>query len=163
MALPSAPKWHIALPLEDKGVVEIDLIDTGVPHAILFTKDIDAFPLNDIAPLIRHHERLKPAGANVTVVQCLHEQQIAIRTFERGVEAETLACGSGATAAAISANKRGYCKAPITVRFASQEEVEISFSDMLSYKDLMMSGPAHHIYDGSLSLRNLSHFAKFYS
>ena len=78
---------------------EVFAVNTGVPHAVIFTDDPDSFPLAEIGPLIRHHASF-PEGANVNIVVREGEDLLSIRTFERGVEDETLSCGTGATAAA---------------------------------------------------------------
>lgn len=78
-----------------------DLAITGVPHAALYVDDIEQVDMARLAPAIRHHERFQPRGMNVNFVQVLGEGHIAVRTFEFGVEAETLACGTGSVTAAL--------------------------------------------------------------
>lgn len=79
----------------------LDYLMTGVPHAITYVQDVDRVEVAHWGPQIRHHERFQPRGANVNFVQVLEEGRIAVRTFEFGVESETLACGTGSAAAAI--------------------------------------------------------------
>jgi len=78
-----------------------DFAVTGVPHVIAYVDDVDAVDVAHWGPSLRHHERFQPRGANANFVQVLGEGRIALRTFEFGVEAETLACGTGSAAAAI--------------------------------------------------------------
>ncbi|MDH7593436.1 MAG: diaminopimelate epimerase [Methanomicrobiales archaeon] len=81
-------------------------VNTGVPHAVIPVEDVARVDLGRIGPIVRHHQTF-PEGANVNLVQHLGESKIRIRTYERGVEAETLSCGTGATAAAAVAHRLG--------------------------------------------------------
>ena len=78
-----------------------DYLVAGVPHAITYVDDVDAVEVAHWGRLLRHHEHFQPRGANVNFVQVIGVGEIAVRTFEFGVEAETLACGTGSAAAAI--------------------------------------------------------------
>jgi len=78
-----------------------DYAVTGVPHVVTYVDDVDAVDLPHWGPAIRHHPDFQPRGANANFVQLIREGQIALRTWEFGVEAETLACGTGSAAAAI--------------------------------------------------------------
>jgi len=85
---------------------KLDYLITGVPHVITYVPDVSEVDVARVGPPIRHHERFRPRGANVNFVQVLGEGRIAMRTFEFGVEGETLACGTGSAAAAIMAALR---------------------------------------------------------
>jgi diaminopimelate epimerase len=76
-------------------------VNTGVPHVVCFVKDLNNFDVKAIGQAIRYHKKFKPAGTNVDFVRILDEKNLEIRTYERGVEDETLACGTGAVASAI--------------------------------------------------------------
>jgi diaminopimelate epimerase len=93
---------------------EVFAVNTGVPHAVIFVNDVDALNIQAIAPEIRKHPSF-PKGANVNFVQTLGKDTVKIRTFERGIEDETLSCGTGATAAAAVAQHLGYVGTPVTV------------------------------------------------
>ena len=80
----------------EKGFVHF--VNTGVPHAIQFVEDPSSIHLNDFGPWLRHHPLFQPKGVNASVAKIFSDQKIQIRTFERGVEGETLACGTGALA-----------------------------------------------------------------
>ena len=102
-------------------------MDTGVPHAILFVDDVAGVDVCKQGSAIRHHETYKPKGTNADFVQLLGKNAIALHTYERGVEDETLACGTGACAAAIiTALVHGYTP-PIRVRVASGDTLTIHF------------------------------------
>lgn len=79
----------------------LNYINTGVPHAVLFVENLDDVNVAEIGRALRYHCEFQPEGANVDFVEVLDRVHIRVRTYERGVEAETLACGTGVTAAAI--------------------------------------------------------------
>lgn len=93
---------------------EVFAVNTGVPHAVVFVQDTDALNLEKAGPPIRHHATF-PRGANVNFVQRMGNNALKVRTFERGVEEETLSCGTGATAAAAVAHHLGFVTSPVTV------------------------------------------------
>ncbi len=91
----------------DGDLVDCDYILTGVEHLVVYVDDIEAAPVARLGPLLRHHDCFtQPRGVNVNFVQVLGEGELAIRTYEYGVEAETLACGTGSASAAILAARR---------------------------------------------------------
>jgi diaminopimelate epimerase len=92
---------------EKIGEFDVYAVNTGVPHAVIFVEAIDSVNIAAVAPQIRHHASFLK-GANVNFVQRTGDDSITIRTFERGVEEETLSCGTGATAAAAMVHKLGY-------------------------------------------------------
>jgi len=100
----------------DSGEVAIELaaesvvgraVDAGVPHFVVFVDGVADAPLERWGPALRRHERFGPAGTNVDLVALAPDGHLDLRTWERGVEGETLACGSGAVAAAVAARVRG--------------------------------------------------------
>jgi diaminopimelate epimerase len=102
-------------------------LDTGVPHAILFVEDVAGVDVRKRGAAIRYHEVFKPKGSNADFVQLLGGNAIALRTYERGVEDETLACGTGACASAIiTALVHGYTP-PLKVHVASGDTLTIHF------------------------------------
>lgn len=124
-------------------------LNTGVPHAILFVDDIEAVEVEKLGPEIRHHSFFNPKGSNVNWVQILNDHEIAIRTFERGVEGETLACGTGSTAAALAASMLYQLNSPLNVRTKSNETLTIHFSKKNNkFHDVWMCGPAIKIFEG---------------
>jgi diaminopimelate epimerase len=86
--------------LVDGKPLDFDFINTGVPHALVWVEDIEQVEVARLGRLIRFHDYFKPAGTNVNFVQSLPDGRLSVRTYERGVEGETLACGTGAVAAA---------------------------------------------------------------
>ncbi|HVN65540.1 MAG TPA: diaminopimelate epimerase [Methanomicrobiales archaeon] len=120
-------------------------VNTGVPHAVVFVDEVGAVEMAELAPAIRNH-RTFIAGANVNFVEKSGENILHIRTYERGVEAETLSCGTGAMASAAVARKLGMVGdtvrvetvgGPLTIRLGEKNEME---------------GPARTVFTGSLEL-----------
>lgn len=94
---------------------DLYFLNTGVPHAIQFVKDVSKIEIKKVGAAIRYHEAFKPKGTNANFVEVVDARTIKIRTYERGVEDETLACGTGSTAAAIAAAYAHGCKSPVKV------------------------------------------------
>lgn len=87
--------------------IKVSFVDTGVPHAVVFVEGLEKINPEEIGPEIRHHDEFKPKGANVNFVELIDDANIKIRTYERGVEGETLACGTGSVASAIISRVEG--------------------------------------------------------
>jgi diaminopimelate epimerase len=135
------------------GSVEIHSLDTGVPHAVLFVPDADQAMVQPLGAEIRHHPHFAPRGTNVNFVQVLGPGQIRVRTYERGVEGETLACGTGVTASAlIAAELRGF-PSPVQVRVQSGDTLEISFERAGGqFTNVGLAGPAEFVFEGRIEV-----------
>jgi diaminopimelate epimerase len=135
------------------GMATVHSINTGVPHAVLFVPDADKAMVQELGPQIRRHSHFAPRGTNVNFVQLTGPNQIRVRTFERGVEGETLACGTGVTASAlISARVHGF-KSPVRVRVQGGDDLEVSFRETgNSFTEVRLSGPADFVFDGRVSI-----------
>jgi diaminopimelate epimerase len=120
---------------------DVRAVNTGVPHAVVFVEDVDSVELEGLAPPIRNHATF-PKGANVNFVQVTGKNSLKIRTFERGIEGETLSCGTGATAAAAMAHKLGLV--------GDEVEVETPGGLLVIYlgKETRMKGPATTVFSG---------------
>jgi len=103
----------------------VDFINTGVPHALVWVEDLEAIDLPTLGPLIRFHPQFQPAGTNVNFVQLKEGGVLSIRTYERGVEGETLACGTGAVAAASLAYLKHNLTPPIPVQTRGGERLTV--------------------------------------
>ncbi len=138
--------------ITSSGEIEIHSVNTGVPHAVLFVKDADKTMVSELGQEIRHHDHYAPAGTNVNFVQLTGNNSIHVRTYERGV-GETLACGTGVTAAGlITAKLHGY-NSPISVRVLGGDNLGVTFeTDSDSFKNVQLSGPADFVYTGQIEI-----------
>jgi diaminopimelate epimerase len=128
---------------EQIGEYEVFAVNTGVPHAVIFVPSVDAVDIKAVSPGIRHHTTF-PSGANVNFVEKTGNDEIRIRTFERGVEDETLSCGTGATASAAVAHKHGFTGEKVHV------ETEGGPLNIFLGKDTFMEGPASTVFTGTI-------------
>jgi diaminopimelate epimerase len=126
------------------GEFDVYALNTGVPHAVVFVDSVDSVDVAAAAPPIRHHATFKN-GANVNFVQRTGEDTIAIRTFERGVEEETLSCGTGATAAAAVVHRLGYT-GPVVHVETRGGPLTVYLAD-----GAKMEGPAATVFSGSIT------------
>jgi diaminopimelate epimerase len=126
------------------GDYEVYAVNTGVPHAVIMVDAVDAIDVEAVAPAIRHNPTF-PKGTNVNFVEKTGENSIRIRTFERGVEGETLSCGTGATASAAVVHKLGYAGDVV--------EVETRGGPLTIYlrDGVKMQGPATTVFSGVIS------------
>ncbi len=105
----------------------IDSLNTGVPHAVVFTDDIENIDLPRIGKGIRYHDTFAPAGTNVCFVQVNPDGSLVVRTYERGVEGETLACGTGVVASALLASRKHGLKSPVSALTRGGEVLKVYF------------------------------------
>jgi len=129
------------------GLTSIYSINTGVPHVVMVKNSIDDIDIVKIGREIRYHDRFSPAGTNVNFVCHIKDNTIAIRTYERGVEDETLACGTGAAASAIVMAHKMKLDSPLSVLTRSGEYLNIFFKEKEGqYYDIYLEGDARIIY-----------------
>jgi len=128
-------------------------VNTGVPHAVVLTNEINATPVIEWGRAIRHHQMFMPAGTNVNFVQVIGPDHLHVRTYERGVEDETLACGTGAVASAIVASRNDLVSSPTSITTTGGEPLIIHFSEKVdtAIDEVFLEGPAHFIYEGQLN------------
>lgn len=136
----------------------LHFINTGVPHTVILVNDAGNVPVSDWGREIRFHETFQPAGTNANFAQLVSHDTVMVRTYERGVEGETMACGTGAVASALVAALLQQAKPPVTVITSGGEELTIHFSIKEEGNDrqldldagIYLEGPAHVIYEGQL-------------
>ncbi len=135
------------------GDTTIHSLNTGVPHAVLYVPDADQAMVMQLGPEIRRHAHFAPRGTNVNFAQVLGPNHIRVRTFERGVEGETLACGTGVCASAmISARVHGF-RSPVKVQVQGGDTLEVSFTDSGDgFDNVRLSGPADFVFTGRVEL-----------
>lgn len=150
--MPDPSDLKLAYPLKlSKRSLEISSINTGVPHAVIMVERVADVDVVTLGREIRLHQAFAPAGTNANFVQRGKGSAIEIRTYERGVEDETLACGTGAIASAIVSASRFNMNSPIDIKTRSGVHLTIYFdaSDD-QFKDIYMEGDARIIYIGEL-------------
>ncbi|OIP46800.1 MAG: diaminopimelate epimerase [Deltaproteobacteria bacterium CG_4_10_14_3_um_filter_60_8] len=137
----------------------IHAINTGVPHAVHFVDDLAATPVFAWGRLLRDHPEFQPAGANVNFVQTLGPASLKVRTYERGVENETMACGTGAVAAALVSALLGQAVSPVAVTTSGGDRLLVHFrlipEDTPTVTEVFLEGPAHFVYEGQLGKESL--------
>jgi diaminopimelate epimerase len=135
------------------GAQTLHSLNTGVPHAVLFVPDADKAMVLQLGPEIRRHPYFAPKGTNVNFVQLLGPGHIRVRTFERGVEGETLACGTGVTASALIAARLHGFASPVEVRVQGGDQLEVSFKeDRGQFAEVQLTGPAEFVFEGRIAL-----------
>lgn len=135
------------------GAATIHSLNTGVPHAVLYVPDADSAMVQTLGPEIRRHAQFGPHGTNVNFVQVLGANHIRVRTFERGVEGETLACGTGVTASALISARLHKFTSPVKVQVQGGDTLEVSFRDTgEGFADVRLTGPADFVFAGSVEV-----------
>jgi diaminopimelate epimerase len=153
MTSPHSLRLDVAIEIQGR-MLRAHAINTGVPHVVVvWDDDIDKAPVRDQGSIIRHHRAFAPAGTNVNFVNVIDSQTIAVRTYERGVEDETLACGTGAVASAILMARIGRARPPVAVRVRSGTTLAVGFElKGDEAKSVTLEGEAVVLFDGELNL-----------
>jgi len=127
-------------------------INTGCPHLVVFTERLpDDGQFAAAAPGLRHHPELAPAGANVDFVEVADPHRLRIRTFERGVEGETLASGTGCLAAALAAASRALAASPVVCLVRGGAPLKVRFTRTAQgFTDVSLEGEARLIAAGTV-------------
>jgi diaminopimelate epimerase len=122
-------------------------VNTGSPHHIKMVDEIGAVDVTKEGSMIRYGDQYQPGGTNVNFVEP-KGNQVQVRTYERGVEDETLSCGTGVTAVALVMGTMGYVS-PVNIN-AAGGDLQVSFNRQSdgSYTDIYLSGPAEKVYEG---------------
>lgn len=135
----------------------VHFINTGVPHAVVFVDDLSKINIRELGAHLRYHEAFAPAGTNVNFVQLISPSHIAIRTYERGVEDETLACGTGMTASALIYALLNDTSSPVKVDVAGGDTLAVGFvKNGNDFSDVTLTGPADFVFDGAIELEDPS-------
>lgn len=152
LEMPEATLPELDYPLAvDKETLTVSSMTVGVPHVVIWVDDLEASPVFEQGRKIRYHERYAPAGTNVNFVQHLADGTMAIRTYERGVEDETLACGTGSVATALIAASKGMAASPTLLRTRGGEALRIYYETSgKGFHRVYLEGEARIIYEGRL-------------
>ncbi len=150
----SAVVSDIAIPLE-RGEQRIGFAIAGVPHLVLVCDDVDLVPLESRGPILRRHAASGEPGANVNWVSANSDGSWRYRTFERGVEGETLACGTGAVATAILLSTWGLATSPITIRTSSNKQLVVRLDHRGDQWFPTLRGEGRMVFQGAIGELNL--------
>lgn len=147
---PRKLEMDVSIRVKDE-VIVLDSIIVGVPHAVVWTSNIETAPVVSHGRAIRYHEAFSPEGTNANFAQVRADGAIWIRTYERGVEDETLACGTGSVATALIAAKKGMVRSPVVMHTRGGEELKIFFEQTGDgFAEVFLDGEARIIYEGQL-------------
>lgn len=128
-------------------------INTGVPHAVVLVDDLDGVDVHKLGAALRHHHHFQPRGTNVNFVRQLGPQNLAIRTYERGVEAETLACGTGVVASALTVAALTGAESPIRVLVKGGDTLGVDFlRSGEGFSHVVLTGPADFVFEGEIAV-----------
>jgi diaminopimelate epimerase len=152
MSEPKDLRLGIKIPLRDQ-VLDAHFVNSGVPHVVVLVEDLEKVDVRGSGSAIRHHELFSPQGANANFLKRRGERQISIRTYERGVENETLACGTGVVASALVFAAIERVDGPIGVLVRGGNELKVEFEKTGDqFKNVTLTGPADFVFEGTIDL-----------
>ncbi len=150
MVQPTGLKLNLEVPIDGQ-THQLHFINTGVPHAANLVDDVAAAAVKDLGRKIRFHGKFQPAGTNANFIQPVDRKHLKVRTYERGVEDETLACGTGAVASALIAAKIGLVDSPVEVQTTGGEILKIYFQlKGEGFDRVFLEGDTRVVYEGDL-------------
>ena len=150
--MPEPSRWKLDGSLElGRRSLSYSFVNTGVPHVVMRTGELHDVDVREVGSAVRHHRDFAPAGTNVNFMEISPDGGLTVRTYERGVESETLACGTGVTACALIAARHGWVKLPVKVRVASGDilVVDGQLTDE-SARNITLTGPTEHVFEGTV-------------
>jgi diaminopimelate epimerase len=148
LTAPSDIKLDIPL-LVNNRLLKVNFINTGVPHVVIFVKHLEGVDVKHIGRAIRNHQAFAPRGTNVNFVEEKGKDSMQIRTYERGVEDETLACGTGSTAAALIFALKNNLDGLVKVKTQSGQRLKVSFQMVDGqFRKVWLEGKVSIVYKG---------------
>ena len=145
IGVPKDLRLNLRLKILEKEIL-LHFVNLGVPHTLLEVENLSEFPVNKAGKAIRFHKEFSPSGTNVNFVKILNRHSVSIRTYERGVEEETLSCGTGVSASGFILNQLKKIDLPVKFLTASKEELTVE-----EEKDsFFLTGDASLVYQGSI-------------
>lgn len=145
----------LAQELEVAGTrLTVHSVNTGVPHAVVFVDDLDVVDVRTFGAGLRYHEAFAPKGTNANFVKVMAPGSIAIRTYERGVEDETLACGTGMVACALVHHEVDGATSPVAVKVKGGDTLRVGFDEVQphQFENVTLFGPADFVFAGSVEI-----------
>ena len=152
MSQPNDLRLRLEVPV-DREKIRAHYVDSGVPHVVVPVTGIEEVDVRSLGAALRHHSMFAPRGANANFSEQRGPRKIAIRTYERGVEDETLACGTGVVASAIIFSATENVAGPIEVLVRGGDTLQVDFKrDGDIFTDVTLTGPADFVFDGTIDL-----------
>jgi len=152
MSEPKDLRLGITIPLPDRQVAA-HFVNSGVPHVVVPVDALENVDVRGLGSAIRRHDLFAPKGANANFLKERGPRQIAIRTYERGVEDETLACGTGVVASALIFAALKKTDGPIAVLVRGGSELEVDFvREGEQFKNVTLKGPAEFVFEGTIDV-----------
>jgi diaminopimelate epimerase len=131
----------------------IHFINSGVPHVVIPVSKVDQVDVRREGAAIRYHEMFSPKGANVNFIEKRGANKVVVRTYERGVEDETLACGTGVVASALIFAATENVNGPIGVLVRGGNELQVAFEKTgMQFKNVTLTGPADFVFEGTIEM-----------
>ncbi|RLB34629.1 MAG: diaminopimelate epimerase [Deltaproteobacteria bacterium] len=151
--MPSPSGLETDIDIQHKpGWKSVDFVNTGVPHVVVQVDNLEAHPVVEQGRAVRIDPSFSPAGTNADFINIVSSDLIEMRTYERGVEDETLACGTGAIASAVVASARDMVHSPVRVKTRGGEELKIYFKKKgMLFEEVWLEGSTSLIYEGRLN------------
>ncbi|MFZ1221348.1 MAG: diaminopimelate epimerase [Chthoniobacterales bacterium] len=152
MSEPKEMRLGITIPLPDQELAA-HFVNSGVPHVVVPVDDLEKAEVRRLGAAVRRHELFAPKGTNANFLCERGPRQIAIRTYERGVEDETLACGTGVVASALIFSAVNNVEGPIDVLVRGGNELQVGFEKAGSeFKNVTLTGPADFVFEGTIDI-----------
>lgn len=152
MSDPKDLRLGVTIPLPDRQVAA-HFVNSGVPHVVVPVDDLENVDVRGLGSAIRRHDLFAPQGANANFLQERGPRQIAIRTYERGVEDETLACGTGVVASALIFAAMKNVDGPIGVLVRGGNELQVGFEKTgEQFRSVTLTGPADFVFEGAIDI-----------
>ena len=152
MTEPTDLRLNMKLPVANENKT-VHFINSGVPHVVIPVAQIDDVDVRREGAAIRYHKMFSPTGANVNFIEKRGPKKIAVRTYERGVEDETLACGTGMVASALIFAATENINGPIPVIARGGDELQVGFERVAEqFRNVTLTGPAEFVFEGTIEI-----------
>ena len=150
---PKRLRLGLSIPYKGKRLT-VHSVDTGVPHAVIPVSRLESVDLRTLGPYIRHHRVFRPKGTNVNLLRIRSPHRVSIRTYERGVEEETLACGTGAVASVVIGAALGHLRPPVQVTTPGGEKMTVGWHVTRYPQEIrpFLEGSARILFEGGIPL-----------
>jgi diaminopimelate epimerase len=152
LTMTPARDWSVDQTLSVGGQMwKYSAVNSGVPHVVIAVNNLDDFDVQRWGAAFRYHTAFAPSGTNVNFIEITGPNQLRLRTYERGVEAETPACGTGIVASGLIAGRTGQVATPVHITSAGGHTLIVDFTPTpTGAENITLEGPAEHVFRGEL-------------